>query len=70
MSLSEGCIIIYYILGSLTIISIYGNKIYYFLTSKKRWYIKLFYNMRNKMKGYKLVPTEDEDEFISDNANE
>jgi|SaaInlStandDraft_1057018.scaffolds.fasta_scaffold302691_2 hypothetical protein len=57
--ISEGCIIVYYALGILTIISINGKRIYNFLTSKKRWYIKLFYNIRNRMKGYRPVPTEE-----------
>jgi hypothetical protein len=65
MSVSEGCIIFYYSFGSLTLIMLYGKKLYYFLTSKNRWYIKLFYNIRNRMKGYKPVPTEDNDLFES-----
>jgi hypothetical protein len=56
MELANVCCIAYYSTSLFVVLIIYGKKIKNFLTSKKRFYVRWFYNFRNRSKGYKPVP--------------
>ena len=56
MDLASGCCAAYYSTSLLVLILIYGKRIKKFFTSKKRFYMRWFYNYRSRSKGYRLVP--------------
>lgn len=59
MDLASGCCIAYYSTSLFVVLLIYGKRIKKFFTSKKRFYMRWFYNFRSRRRGYKLVPTEE-----------
>lgn len=59
MDLASGCCIAYYSTSLFIVLLIYGKRIKKFFTSKKRFYMRWFYNFRSRRRGYRLVPTEE-----------
>lgn len=59
MDLASGCCIAYYSTSLFVVLLIYGKRIKKFFTSKKRFYMRWFYNFRSRRRGYKLVPTKE-----------
>ena len=57
MAIHHLCSIAYYGLNILTIIVLYGKKIKNYILSKDRFYFRIYYNIRNRIKGYRPVPT-------------
>ena len=59
MTLDKVLIVLYYSSSCFVLILVYGKKIKNFLTSKKRFYMRWFYNCRSRYRGYKLVPNQE-----------